>query len=367
MIDKVFIENYKSIEKMDVELGRVNVFIGANGSGKSNVLEAIAFGAAAANQKLDSEYLLNRGIRVTDSKLMRNAFDIENTNQPINISFYKEGEEYKFTIVNNNEEYSEWKIEGDAGLYESVKAELKPGKNDKALWTALNAYGRRFKLSKKLKDFIIYSPENNELRKFEADSHVQPLGKFGAGLFRLLKTMDEKEISEIKNNLRMIDWFEDFDINEELLSSERRIQLKDRFLDETINFFDQKSANEGFLFLLFYLSVLTSKYTPSFFAVDNIDNALNPKLCTDLIRAFVKLSKSHEKQVLLTTHNPAVLDGLNLNDENQRLYVVHRNIQGATKIKRVDSTMYNANSDVRLSEAFVRGYIGGLNPNMVKW
>lgn len=341
MIDKVFIENYKSIEKMDVELGRVNVFIGSNGSGKSNVLEAIAFGAAAANQKLDSEYLLNRGMRITNPKLMRNAFDIEKTNQPITISFCKGGEEYKFIVNNDNEEYSQWELQGDSD--------------------------RKSTLSKKLKDFIIYAPENNELRKFEADSQVLPLGKFGAGLFRLLKTMDEREITEVKDNLKMIDWFEDFNINDDLLLNERRIQLKDRFLDDAINFFDQKSANEGFLFLLFYLAILTSKHTPSFFAIDNIDNALNPKLCADLLRAFVKLSKAYKKQVILTTHNPAVLDGLNLKDESQRLYVVHRNMQGITKLQRVNSAMYNTDGNIRLSEAFVRGYIGGLNPNMIKW
>jgi hypothetical protein len=31
---------------------------------------------------------------------------------------------------------------------------------------------------------------------------------------------------------------------------------------------------------------------------------------------------------LVTTHNPAALDGLNLNDEDQRLFVVYRNDEG---------------------------------------
>ena len=41
MITKIAIESFKSLEQVEVELGRVNVFIGANGSGKSNLLEAI--------------------------------------------------------------------------------------------------------------------------------------------------------------------------------------------------------------------------------------------------------------------------------------------------------------------------------------
>ena len=41
MITNIAIESFKSLERVEVELGRVNVFIGANGSGKSNLLEAI--------------------------------------------------------------------------------------------------------------------------------------------------------------------------------------------------------------------------------------------------------------------------------------------------------------------------------------
>lgn len=42
MFKRLAIKNFKSIIDLTIELGRVNVFIGANGMGKSNVLEAIA-------------------------------------------------------------------------------------------------------------------------------------------------------------------------------------------------------------------------------------------------------------------------------------------------------------------------------------
>ena len=42
MIRNVQIHNYKSLPDLSLDLGRVNVLIGANGSGKSNILEAIA-------------------------------------------------------------------------------------------------------------------------------------------------------------------------------------------------------------------------------------------------------------------------------------------------------------------------------------
>lgn len=57
-----------------LSLGRVTVLIGENGSGKSNILEAIAFAAGAAANKLDNEFLFNRGIRVTEKEWVTSAF-----------------------------------------------------------------------------------------------------------------------------------------------------------------------------------------------------------------------------------------------------------------------------------------------------
>lgn len=37
-IDKIIINNYKSIKHLDLDVNRLNVFIGANGSGKSNII-----------------------------------------------------------------------------------------------------------------------------------------------------------------------------------------------------------------------------------------------------------------------------------------------------------------------------------------
>ena len=86
MFTEVQIENYKSIQSLKIGLGRVNVFIGENGCGKSNILEAIALAGAAAGNKLDNEFLAPRGIRVTEPEFMRSAFDKVNTTEEIKIN-----------------------------------------------------------------------------------------------------------------------------------------------------------------------------------------------------------------------------------------------------------------------------------------
>ena len=41
MIDRIIIKNFKSLRLVDLTLGRMNLFVGANGSGKSNLLDAV--------------------------------------------------------------------------------------------------------------------------------------------------------------------------------------------------------------------------------------------------------------------------------------------------------------------------------------
>lgn len=50
------------------------------------------------------------------------------------------------------------------------------------------------------------------------------------------------------------------------------------------------------------------------------------------MKKICELAVKNGKQVLITTHNPAILDGLNLNDGSQRLYVVTRNDEGKRRL-----------------------------------
>jgi predicted ATPase len=378
MFTEVQIENYKSIQNLKIGLGRINVFIGENGCGKSNILEAIALAGAAAGNKLDNEFLAPRGIRVTEPEFMRSAFDKENVTKEIKINLQK-GDKFglSFAIQNRNKDYSPWeyilrevpdlnKVQEDIDIVNLIPDKISPDEISFRVNQIFNMLSARTKERMKfIKDFVIFLPENSALRTFKEEGQVQPLGTKGEGLLKLLRVLSNtpERINEIKQRLGFIDWFDDFKIHQDS-DIERTIQIKDRYLDKDLPYFNQISSNEGFLFLMFYFALFVSDDTPNFFAIDNIESALNPKLCTRLIQELVELAKKYNKQVIFTTHNPAILDGLDLNDDEQRLFTIYRNIDGHTKAKRVYAPEPLDDDDpVPLSEAFMNGYIGGLPNN----
>jgi predicted ATPase len=400
MIKEVTIENYKSIQSLTLPLGRVTVLIGENGCGKSNILEAIALGSAAAADKLDNEFLAPRGIRVTAPKLMRSAFDKDSSKQ-IKIIFKNiDNQNFDFSFEIEGEDYPSYKIENHILEKQKITAIIKQIKNsileqqqitaiikqyekdpllsqgslDNIIKSVLDTFNEKNKSSKKMLEkegilnFILFALEFSKIQNFKEEGQILPLGIHGEGLFKYIQNLSQPKFKgklyEIKEKLELIDWFEDFDIPDNLYPGERILKIKDRYLDPDLEYFDQKSANEGFLFLLFYFCLFIGEETPKFFAIDNIDSSLNPRLCSRLIEELVELAKKHNKQVILTTHNPAILDGLDLHDDEQQLYVIRRKLNGETRADRVSPLKPPKGKDpVRLSEAFLRGYIGGLPEN----
>jgi len=374
MISEIQIANYKSIKRLKLNLGRVNVFIGENGCGKSNILEGIALSSAAANDKLDHEFLASRGIRVTEPELMRSAFDQSDMKREIKIYLEESnGQFFSCSLHHDNTPYSKWidKAGGKIILEQLTLDSPQKAPNKSSIQISVD--NLRALMTKRLEainfhDFLIYSPENSSLHTFETSGQIEPIGINGEGLFKLLKVLDSSEnkekINQLKDELEFIDWFDDLEIPQNMSIGERYIRVKDRYLDESSPYFDQRSSNEGFLFLQFYLALFISDGTPKFFAIDNIDASLNPKLCRELIVKIVELARQYDKQVILTTHNPAVLDGLNLDDDKQRLFVISRNYDGHTVAKRyLKPKSAVGKKSIRLSEAFLRGYLGGLPKN----
>lgn len=379
MISKIEIRNFKSIVDLEMDLGKVNVIIGANGCGKTNILESFAFASAASQKKLDNEYLLARGVRIPGPRFVIPAFeDLEESDKVI-VSV-SEGLSVRDIEVHFNKDSKKWEevsiSDMDRNMMEHFSEIVKKIRNEVVhnpdsieeykymdVKAFMKDYMERMKDDKSLPTFLIFTPNEIILREQNIESAIKPLGVHGEGLFSFLKEQmnSEKELFvKLNEGLSLLDWFDGLDVPKELLSNEAKLLIGDRYLKESLHFFDQRSTNEGFLYLLFYLVLFNSKETPLFFAIDNIESSFNPKLCMHLVKHLIEAAKENDKQVILTTHSPFVLDALDLSDDDQRLFVARRDIDGHTRVTRIK---HKAERTQKLSEVWMNGYIGGLPDN----
>jgi predicted ATPase len=387
MYTKLKIANFKSIVDLEVDLGRFNVFIGENGCGKTNILEAVALLSAADTGNLSPEELINKGVRVSKPSLMTSSFIGQKKDLDISIDLLldKETNSTKLYTDSIDDIYTHWKdrikdkIEEDANkmlkeLSERLHEEKGKERKDPAIFfkdifkylDVINDNQHK----KTFHDFVIYSLNTNSLRGITSLSKRMPVGIYGEGFDTLIKTFSNKEKENLSNVMESINWLKDIIIDEELeLRSQEHslgrsnsiLYFTDKYMQRGRKLFSAENANEGILYLLFYFTLFISEKTPGFFAIDNIETALNPKLCRDLTKELARLAKENNKQTLITTHNPAILDGLNLHDDEQRLFVVKRSDEGHTKVERVKlKPKTKATEGLKLSELWMRGHLGGL-------
>lgn len=406
MVQSITIKNFKSIADETIELGRVNVLIGENGCGKSNILEAIAFLSASlvTPQKVDKDILFGKGVRLAKPSLMVTSERGKKPKEEISIVAVLLNENiYNISVnakINNTtigiedfqvnrkmeshvsrEMHEAFLLLMDENLKKNMisddeikKLKEESGKNIKKrireLLKIFNDEDNREHLD--FSQFLIYTLNTIVLRGLASASHQAPVGIYGENLDVLIANFDNEERNQLKEYFYLIDWLENYILDtEDALKlrgfkqnlSTSRLYFEDKYMRKSGNnhIFSSENANEGILHLFFYLAVMISKKTPAFFAIDNIESCLNPHLCRRLMTEICVLAEKNNKQVIVTTHNPAILDGLNLHDDNIRLFEVKRDDRGLTKIRRIKVKPTSPNGKkYKLSELWTNGYLGAI-------
>ena len=136
------------------------------------------------------------------------------------------------------------------------------------------------------------------------------------------------------------------------------MEFKDKYLKDTAAFTGY-DASEGALYVLFMLTLAMHDKAPKMFAIDSFDHALNPRLAKKVTEIFSKKIIEENKTVFMTTHNPLVLDGLDLSNDNIRLFTTDRNKNGLVEIHRVQVSEELIKMNQPLSRLWINGLLGG--------
>ncbi|MBI5901718.1 MAG: AAA family ATPase [Rhodocyclales bacterium] len=392
MIRTIQIDGFKSIATMQLPLGRLNCFIGANGVGKTNILEAIGVLGAAANGKVDDEALLRRGVRPGVPRLYKTSF--ESGKVPVHIGIKAESDQgatYRVSLLNPLESPEPaWSFKTER-LYDGHDEIVSDGVRNKRNLTPTAGLAAlkvvevpernpAFELMQYLQNFAIYSPNTPTLRGMVGDPQSRsPVGLAGGrlaeGFAEFRKVVLDRDEALLDDVFGLLDWVADIQttaaagslLSPSVARTKEVLKFADRFMKKSRNTLTAYDASEGALYVLYCAILCLAPNAPRMLAIDNLDQALNPRLVsrlTERLSAWLRKSGSG-RQLLFTAHNPAVLDGLDLSDETVRLFAVERNSEGHTCVRSIEPSaeLLRLNETYPLSRLWLMGNLGAV-PNV---
>jgi hypothetical protein len=384
MLEKLSISRFKSIREQSLSFGRVNLFIGGNGTGKSNLLEAIGLASACLGRGLGDSDISQKGLRLTPSELMKSSFKNESLPKTLELDAdFSRGVHYKvvlrsgardplLNIFSESSSVRNKKIFGrsNRGASATGVSHADRLEQNRGIWDQIKAtYEIPVDVSEEFSEFsryVIYTPQPDFLRGRQSGRvDAPPIGLHGEGLPEAVSTFlhvwgdlkRKNSRGERSSKWALIDscvklvwlpgWASMFGTHRSapLLTSRdladrssESVYFVDKFMHASRNRLSVYDSSEGTLFLLFAAIILSHPKSPKIFALDNVDNALNPRLTRRLVEQVIKVcdmaaSEDIElgaKQVFLTSHNPTALDAFDLFDEHHRVFVVQRNEKGHT-------------------------------------
>ena len=223
---RIAIRNFKSLYDVDFEVGNINVFIGANGSGKSSVLEAIGVLSAAMTDRVNNNSLQRKGVRLSTSALYKSRFlDISRESPTVDFSF-------DWTSGNHNYQYNahlnvptdddSWRYHAESVLKDGKTVFGRSNRSSGQMNNKIGYYSLAEPLSgeeyisagKYVTNYGIYQPDTLTLRGTVADpTQVTPIGLNGGRLAEavdeLIKSVDDELMMGslyMNDVLELIEW-----------------------------------------------------------------------------------------------------------------------------------------------------------------
>jgi len=292
MIQSVTIENFKSFERATLPLAPLTLLIGANASGKSNAIEAMQLLAWLAMGRSPADLLY--GVREQEISLRGGLKDLFGRDREMSLGCrmdqgpQKPPLSYRFSLG----------ITGE-GLQATTPS---PVDSQEII---------RFRAS--IRDVLFLEAEPRRMREYSFVQEKQ-LKRDGSALSSVLYRLTEEERKKARI-LEIIRSLPEQDISDITYLRTQRDEVMVR-LHET---FGQRNVprdaallSDGTLRVLALAAALFSVPEGSVVVIEEIDNGVHPSRAEHLLSQIQRVARERHLRVLLTTHNPALLDALPL-------------------------------------------------------
>jgi len=375
MLKSLKIIGFKSVRSAELNFGRANIFIGANGAGKSNVLEALGILSSALSRGLDPSVLAERGVRLSLPRLFKSAFRGKVLSPHLRLEAQFEHGHYECSIragisSRRLEFHSETLFDGTKKVFgrgpngtkvnprfiDIENGELSRVSPVRSIWDTVSPFA---KISEGLRSeleefsrFAIFAPQTAVMRGLATEGRIiQPLGLAGSGIASAFRDVLKdrmrsnremrKQYNEIIALILSPGWLNQVKVGgydpsvvpSEVVSDGMLLYFQDRFMTEKRNLLSAYDASEGTLYLAFVATLLLHQDAPRVFALDNVDGTLNPDLVRQLTDTVVKVSSQGSgignltHQSFMTSHHPSSVDSFDIFDDSHKVYTTRRNLE----------------------------------------
>ncbi len=367
MIDKLIIKNFKSLKNVQFDLQKINLFIGPNNSGKTNVFKALEF--------LFFYILQNDEVRGSRENVSRIYFGFWNEDplifdEPVSFTFCKKTKEiFEYYIVefwglneNNqiikteflgktktklsgNFSIEKWEAEKEAILnftvqlfhsqniapfgtvdrsnltnyilikYQNNQTRLVQKSNTFSgikdlFWSKLNELEIAKPLRLISQNIRIYNPDPHKIKEpglLGTDDFVNSDSSNLVSFFDNMRDDRPEIFSAIKKDL-MVCLPEIQDIRFKKIKINNELSKQIVLYDIYGRGFLSDEVSEGILYFLALLAVIHQPKPPGLLLIEEPEKGIHPRRIHEIINFIFELADKKDIQIILTSHSPQVVN-----------------------------------------------------------
>jgi predicted ATPase len=385
MIKKIRVKNFKSFKDMELSLGKVNILIGANASGKSNFVRIFEFLRDIAKEGLDKA--ISRDGKYTkninaDELSIEIAFDSGSSEEKqkyaifikfdengLGIEHIKEEITLGYTVLEpNGQETINEEKEFDSGtmifsnnngvldaqIISSVHAEIPQDTLDnfklyQNVIDTMKLKKEKLLLESSFSDMLFGKHENpfSEVFIYDLDPQLSKkaipidwsheLAKNGENLVNVvLNILQYSEKKRMFLNLvtYLLPYIEDIEVDK-FTETHFYLRIKEKYSEK--HYLPAPLISDGTINALGLIVALYFQESP-LIIIEEPDRGFHPSLISSVVEMMKDATKYSDKQIIVTTHNPEMVKHADPKD----VLLVSRDEKGFSKITRP-----NRKKDVR--------------------
>jgi predicted ATPase len=354
-IKQLVLKRFRSIPSERITFDNPTIFVGRNGSGKSNLVSAFSFLADAMASPLQAVFDKAGGISTVRNRSSGQSYppnlglrvDFGRLNGKASSGFYafevKALPNYGFSVVREQCSVGRTWFDRIGTKFTSNVGGMKPSLDPASLSLPLVGGEAKFApVLRTLASMRVYSIEPRKLREMQDPDSGTSLKPDGSNVTSVLKEIERQSDRDLERIS---------DILATIVPNTKQVEVKKHGKNLSLEFtqewgekkrlkFEGFSMSDGTLRAIGLLAAVFQRPVPSLIAIEEPEATIHPgalESVLDLLR-----HASRQMQVVVTTHSPELLDAKWITDRHLRIVEW---IEGATRVAPVSESTRKALHD----------------------